>query len=464
VLAGLLARSSDANAPSTGWKPIGVGGTERPVGQIGLARLGGTLHVAWIRRTGGNAYDLMHTSISPSGRIAAPNVVVRGWYQLNQAALIAVRNRPASNVDLTAYFQGAKSVTPNEPYTGVVRANSGNQGSSWTLPESSALFTGNGTGAGLSAAEMVGEDTLLTWHELDGQVVAWAPPFDATLVHYGQSACCATNENVAGNGDDFTTAAAWLAWCQQNDAPSGLWVQKLDIRSDNGDRPPRLVGGATVLSGSQHVLCESQGRVPLVVRPADMSFFVAGLGSPSGRRVLLWRLGKAAPLLVAGGVDAKSRVALAAAPDGRLWVAWRTFHDASTLHLRRSNRAGTVLGAQVDVKAPAGAVEIWHTDLDAQADRVDAVTTFTFVSAIKGNPYHTQVFPGLTLKATGGKIAHFKVTDAGDPVAGATIKVGGKTLHTAADGTASADLPIGSFTATASKVHYVSARDSVQSV
>ena len=41
----------------------------------------------------------------------------------------------------------------------------------------------------------------------------------------------------------------------------------------------------------------------------------------------------------------------------------------------------------------------------------------------------------------GWKIVTFRVLDAGDPVAGATIRVGGRTLRTNAAGAASVDLP-----------------------
>jgi hypothetical protein len=311
-------------------------------------------------------------------------------------------------------------------------------------------------------------DILVTWPSRYGQAVAFGDRANATALRYGSLACCSLGQNVASFGERYTESVAWVAWCGQNDAPSGISVEKLDVRVPQADYQPQPYpdadGTAHVLPGSQGVLCESD-RVPLVLRRGDVSFYVADVAAPSARRVLLWRLGSPGrrPLLVAGGGDAKSRVALAAAPDGRLWVAWRTFHGASTLHLRRSNRAATVLGAQVDVKAPPGAVEIGHTDLSAQSDRVDAVVSFSFVGGARGNPYHTQVFPGLTLAAHGGRVVSFRVTDAGDPVAGATVTIGGRRLRTDQAGKASVNLRPGRFRATASKSGYVSATRSVRS-
>jgi hypothetical protein len=64
------------------------------------------------------------------------------------------------------------------------------------------------------------------------------------------------------------------------------------------------------------------------------------------------------------------------------------------------------------------------------------------------------VQPKLSLTATGGKILKFRVTDAGDPVAGAKVKIGGKTLTTSASGFARIDLPKGKVSATASAPGY----------
>jgi hypothetical protein len=52
----------------------------------------------------------------------------------------------------------------------------------------------------------------------------------------------------------------------------------------------------------------------------------------------------------------------------------------------------------------------------------------------------------------------FRVTDAGDAVPGAAVRVAGQTLTTNGRGQASVRLPSGRYTATASKDKYVSAR------
>jgi hypothetical protein len=84
-------------------------------------------------------------------------------------------------------------------------------------------------------------------------------------------------------------------------------------------------------------------------------------------------------------------------------------------------------------------------------------------SAVAGsNLYHSQTLPGLTLAATGGKIPRFRVTDAGDPIAGARVSVGGRNLVTDGTGRASVDLRPGRYTAAASKSGYVGAAKRVR--
>ena len=63
-----------------------------------------------------------------------------------------------------------------------------------------------------------------------------------------------------------------------------------------------------------------------------------------------------------------------------------------------------------------------------------------------------------TRKAGTGRTIIFRVLDAGDPVAGATVKAGGATLKTAANGTATlTQAKSAPVKATASKAGYVSA-------
>jgi len=72
------------------------------------------------------------------------------------------------------------------------------------------------------------------------------------------------------------------------------------------------------------------------------------------------------------------------------------------------------------------------------------------------------VLPRLELSAKkSGKTVRLIVTDAGDPVAGATVKLGGKSLKTNAAGVATVPAPNGSAKATAARPGYQPATASV---
>jgi hypothetical protein len=156
-----------------------------------------------------------------------------------------------------------------------------------------------------------------------------------------------------------------------------------------------------------------------------------------------------------------SEPAIAAAPDGRIWVAWLEPAGAGKrIAARRSNRAGTVFGATVRRSAPAG-TGVGTVNLSAQTDRVDVVAINRGVSS--GSLQHTQLLPGLTLARTklvrrgrGTAAVTFRVLDAGDPIAGARVRAGGRTAVTGANGTATLVLRRGGV-ATASKAGYVGA-------
>jgi hypothetical protein len=78
--------------------------------------------------------------------------------------------------------------------------------------------------------------------------------------------------------------------------------------------------------------------------------------------------------------------------------------------------------------------------------------------------WHQQVWPKLSLTGSrSGKRILFRVTDAGDAVAGATVKAGGKTLKTNASGRATlAPAPASRVQATAAKAAYAPATATIR--
>jgi hypothetical protein len=133
--------------------------------------------------------------------------------------------------------------------------------------------------------------------------------------------------------------------------------------------------------------------------------------------------------------DRNEHANIAAAPEGRLWLMWER---NGTIYAARTNRAATKLGAANTLKPPA-ANSIFRLNGEGSAGPLDLIANIQTGST--NGFWHQQVWPKLQLAATSkkagnGRVITFRVADAGDPVSGASVKAGGKTLKTTANGQA----------------------------
>ena len=153
---------------------------------------------------------------------------------------------------------------------------------------------------------------------------------------------------------------------------------------------------------------------------------------------MLWKLGTTTVKTVPGSEGA-SHVALAGGPGGRLWLAWDT--ESDDIRAVRTSPSGLKFGAVRDVATP-GSSTVYGVNIEGSSGTADVV--FNDATRI----WHTQVIPGLTLKSTPSKWngdkaveVKFKVTDAGEGVAGAKVKALGEKCTTAANGVCKIDFP-----------------------
>ncbi len=446
----VLVLSASAQAAPGNWTPLGTSGQLNISDLVGLARtVDGDLHVAWHRRTPNGLYDLLTTPISPTGAVGASVPVVSGWASIEGPTLV-VEGDVGGQV-LTAYFSGTPTTTTGDPHDGLDAAVSADGGRSWGL-----LANAIAQGSFVSA-----RDTSVVGGYGGPSVQAWYAG-EETVVHAGFDKSIPPQRGY-GSGTDQSLArdasgAVLVGWCTGVQGPNGVFVQPVALSSGAPAGPAALMPGSTVVTnGVAETFCPASTRVPLVARSGGGFYVVSTDGQRHAVRV--WRVGTASSATLAAGTSTKQQLALANAPQGRLWVGWM---EDGKLKLRRSNPAATVFGATVTVAAPPGDGGVYQLDLASQADRVDAVarsSTSDNVVAL----YHTQSYPGLSLSATGGHgRGSFRVTDAGDAVAGAKVRVAGRTATTNGQGRASLRLPRGRYTATASKARYVSATDRVR--
>jgi hypothetical protein len=438
VLALVVAIAAAALAPvaatAATWTRV-TSGKQGNSNVLGVARTGdGVLHVAWNVDDSGTAQSIHVTPISPAGKVGAAADVVSGWAGAGSPALVA---RP--NGGLRIFFGGIHSTSAGDPLVGMILAASDPSGTAWNGDENIDARTDDyGYGRVPGATLASGGTSLVTWYDVDQTVVLELNP-DAfhRFVDASGGACCAILQNIA---TDSSSGAVVAGWCQFDHAPNGIWLQPVNAGTGAPGGPPvRMPGTVTTFNGTEIHSCEVTQRTPLAARSGGGIFTASTAGYPSTSSVLVWRFGASSSVTVGAAKGESLKVPqLAAAPDGRLWVGW--LDSKGDVHLRRSNRAVTVWGAEVVVAPPKGTVSAFALDLSAQASNVDVLARFQSLSDLQ--VFHTQAEPGLSLSASPtslsrkGATVTFRVTDAGDPVKGAKVKFAGASATTSAKGVA----------------------------
>jgi hypothetical protein len=377
---------------------------------------------------------LLETTVTPAGYVSSPRTIASGWSRIDDPAVVARGQR------LTVVFPGTKTDSTQDPTDGLDIATSA--AGQWSLGDSAVQSTDFADSSVPSLVQLA-NGTLLQGWSANGDVVVHVGVYPTAGVFRGFGA--GGNVALAATG-----SSSYVGWCASGSAP-GIFV-----RAAGASGP---VGATLRMPSSQTSRCPAATRTQLVVRAGGGVYVAASVSSE--RAVRVWKVGSTSVITVSDDSGIKQQIALAAAPDGRLWVGWRDA-DSGRLLFRRSNPSATEWGAVVSTAAPAhqdGGV--YNLDLAAQADRVDAIARTANGSAV--SIFHTQMLPGLSVRtfATPGHVT-VSVTDAGDPVRGATVRIAGHLLRTARDGLTHLDLSAGSYPVAATKSGYVGAATRVR--
>jgi hypothetical protein len=148
------------------------------------------------------------------------------------------------------------------------------------------------------------------------------------------------------------------------------------------------------------------------------------------------------------------RISIAAAPSGRLWVFWK---NGGRIFATRSNMAVTKFEPIQKIAAPGGSsVTVFDLAGEGSLGPLDILALAQPASGAVAD-YHQRVLPTLVLRAKAGRAGKtvFSVTDAGDPVKAAIIKVQHRRrAATDKTGTATLRLGHGKHAVTATKTGY----------
>jgi hypothetical protein len=441
VAAALVVVGAGAAGPPGNWTRI-TETNDRNIDQVATARTAdGVLHAIWTHRVG-TRVDLMHTRIGANGQpIGQPNAVQTGWASMGNPDLVAL---PGGG--LRAFWGGIRSTSAGETNNALNTATAGSDGLSWALQAGKAAKDTNAY-ASTAGAGLAGSTPVSAWATTFGTRVHFgtSPGDSDVAVQDGVGNCCGYQPDIATDASGQT----YVGWYSNATNQAGLYVQ--------GISPGGVVGSRLFVPGSatadRRSALSLDQRIGIAARLGGGVYVAHGTGYPTFATVNLWRVGAAGPSFSIAARGAQD-VNIAAAPEGRLWLMWQR---SGKVYAVRTNKAATRVGPVTAVNPPSGTSTIWKVAGDGALGPLDV---FASVSTGGGalSTWHTQVLPRLQLKATGGKKkATFAVTDAGDPVAGVTVRIGGKRLTTNAAGKASAAFKAGRIAAAASKAGYTGA-------
>jgi hypothetical protein len=402
------------------------------VADLGLARAkDGTLHLLWAGPNRNPLTAIFDSAISPAGAVGGPKPVVSGWESVHTPAAVTA---PDGSIHLVVSGQKVASNTdPNSGLNEIVGPGS------WQL---AAHAFGNFS---ISVASNANVRTAVL---KNGQLATVWTTAAKMLFQTGVDPATQPQE-ITPQGD--TIGAAEIAV----DQGSGDAIVAYHGVSSGTDFLRRV---APSLGPSQPIPQDKADPPPIAARSSGGVFTAY---TADGATVRLLRFGgqpravpvpKGARVLTAG---------VAAGPDGRLWIY---YGNEQTTWVTRTSRSTSGFEPVQALKSPPGTVQYFRLEGEGSAGPLDLFVAITVDGQTRDGSYHTQVQPALSLRATAkaGRVT-VRVTDAGDPVAGAKVAglPGGAKTTDAKGSVTVAVRKKGRLSLTATKPGYVAAKGGV---
>lgn len=363
-------------------------------------------------------------------------------------------------------FVGDRSAPGSDPYSkdcvyGDLSHASGT--APWTLqPWSLSAACGSGVGSAASGAHnvvaaawpggwaggagilyRVGTSASIPASGTDGHIALT----QASAAHVGVAS------DIAGNGHFY------VAWDQVfSSSRDGYYVK--DVTSGG----PRAKAPGTGTVSTSHA--GPFANLAITNTDTHRGVFIAYCSNTPVCHLRLWRVGTKHAAAVPGSANA-FHWAVSAGPDGRIWVAW-TNGSTNIVSVVRTNKADTVFGPVERYKSPCPSQGFLGLS-GGNWGRVDVGLQCLVRAGAPLDDFVTQSVTALAVsprsRTISNRSAHklvFMVTDAGDPVKGAVVRVDGHAAKTGSAGRATITIPKGAkpgtFTVTASVLNYIPAR------
>lgn len=436
LAATLLVPGGAQAGPPGKWSKVTSPNTN--IDEAGLARTAdGTLHVLWTREESGLGGTVLHSALSRNAKtVSGPDTVFAYAGGVNRG----VQLLPTPGGGLRAFFAGLSAGSPLSDQLATATSGDGKAWSVQPTPASnatpaggSAVYAAHGIGGAIGA----GGVPIAAWGDSAPGEGGYHIGIDpATPDERFGGDCCAYDPNV---GVDSVTGQAVVAWKFITDS-SGTAAKSISPAGSQVTLPGAAAAGTGSRTGITGrigapgiYVAYQRGSNQFLSRPAVSRFGATQATSLPSKR----------------GAES---VGIAPGPGGRLWVFWER---QDRIYATRSNEAATVFGATVNVAPPKGSSGV--TNLAGEGSR-GPLDVLALIDAGEYSNWHQRLLPGLTLKAKAKQGAvKLTVRDAGDAVAAARVKVGGKVAKTGADGKVTIALKAGRYSAKASKKGYIAA-------
>ena len=375
----------------TAWDRIS--GPTQPGVELGLARTkDGVLHA--ISNRGVSGTSISETRVAPSGRTIGTSTVATGWDGNGGLALVTMPNGT-----LRLFAAGATHAGSSAFGINTFTAPAG--GGSWQLQN--GVFWG---GAVANSAAYIGAaltrdgQPVTAWRGLAGEGL---PPQTSSAYQAGMTASQLATD--AGNGAVVLSGVT-------NAGKGGVYVQQ--VLPDQGARVvlPLPVG----INDWNSSLSARTGAAGVYVAYAD------------GKGARLYRYGGRSLTLRSGSFVS----AAVCAPAGRLWVAWGDKVDG--VFVTRSNMGVSGFEPVQRLKLAQNTTDgLTYLQCEGSIGPVDLFAD-VFIGAA-GGFWHTHLLPHFSLleRARRSQVTLI-ARAAGDPVAGASIKVAGRRVLTGVNG------------------------------
>ncbi len=372
------ASAAKAARPNPGhWSRITVNGLAN-INEVGLVRgADGVLHVIWLDGNTAGRYAIMDTPVAADGAVGRTTAIASHIF------LASFPDATATPTGLDVFWNANKTSAPGSP-EGTFDATRPRRGGSWH------------PGGVVPTLNLDWGDVLSAATGSDGKPwVDFGVSGGIAALHYGQAErmivsipsakCCAYEE---GMGIDGRTGAAWATWYWLMTRGTGIYSQRIAQSGAPVGQPSRVPDASDVIGPLERVTAVSRG-------PGRPGVYISYLpADPFARSVDVYELGARSPLTVVKlpfendiGINA-----LAADPEGRIWVAWAGItNDESSLTVTRSNAAVTKFAKAQRVGLPSGTEDVWKVYLSAQSGRLDVVALLTVHGEIAY--WTTQVLP-----------------------------------------------------------------------